>query len=217
VPVVLRPARPRLRPRRPARADQPRVDRGWPRLAVALRGAAAGGRTGKPGARSGLHPAPPRAAPRTRSGRQRALAEARHREPHPLLQGSRRRRRGGQSRGARPDHALVLLDREPRERGRRTRSGRRDARCGLLPCRTRSGEADRDLRLRRDALCGRGQLRHGEPADGGTVVRARLGIRQRAASLLLRRGIQDDLVRDRRAARLAHPDRGRSSTRASTS
>ena len=106
-------------------------------------------------------------------------------------------------------HALLLVDREPRERGRgaRGRGGNRGG--GLLPGRPRAGEAGRDRGLRRDDLRGRRQLRRLQPPLGRAVVRARLGVRQRRAPRLLRRGVEDAGLRDRGAARLAAPGRGR--------
>ena len=81
----------------------------------------------------------------------RAVPEARHRQPDALLQGPRRRRRGREGPGARPDDARLLLDRQPRQRGRCPRGRRGHRRGGLLPRRPRAREADGDGRLRRDA------------------------------------------------------------------
>ena len=54
----------------------------------------------------------------------------------------------------------------------------------------------------------RGQLRRLQPAQRRAVVRARLGVLQRRPSLVLRRGLEDARVRDRRAARLEPARRG---------
>ena len=110
-----------------------------------------------------------------RARRRRALAQARHREPDALVQGPRRRGRDRQGAGARADDARLLVDRQPRERGRRARRRRGARGRRLLPRRPRAGEADRDRRLRRDALRGRGHLRRLQPADDRALVRARLG------------------------------------------
>ena len=67
--------------------------------------------TGGGAARSGDDAARPGAPPRRGARDRRALAQARHGQPDALVQGSRRRRRGPQGAGARPRHALVLVDR----------------------------------------------------------------------------------------------------------
>ena len=126
-------------------AADPRVDRGRPAVDLALRRPAPGHRADR---RRAWHPASPRSSPRPRLAEQlgdrRALPQARHGQPDPLLQGPGRRGRGPQGPGARLHHARVLVDGEPRQRGRRAR-GRGGARRGrVLPGRPRAGEAARD-------------------------------------------------------------------------
>ena len=206
---VLGPARARLRPRRAPPAADPRADRRRPALALALRRAPAGGDPGRAEARARPDPARQRAPARRGDRAARALPQARHGEPDPLLQGPRRRGRMRQGAGARTRHARLLLDREP---GRRRRSAgrRRGARgCGLLPRRPRAREAAADGRIRRDDLRGARQLRRLQPPDRRALVRAPVGVRQRRPPLLLRGGLEDGRVRDRRAARLGAARRGR--------
>ena len=207
LPLLLRAARSRLRPRAPAARAEPRVDRRRAALDLAVCTAAAGRGTSGPAAAPG--PDAPCRGPEARRGarRRRALAEARHRQPDPLVQGPRRRDRRRQGSRARPPDALLLVDWQPRERRRGTRGGRRDAGGGLLPGRPRAREADRDRRLRRDPLRRRRLLRRRQPAHGRALVRARVGVRERPAPLVLRGRLEDDRLRARRAARLARPDR----------
>ena len=80
---------------------------------------------------------------------------------------------------------------------------------GPLPGRPRAREALGDRGLRRDDLRGRRELRRLLSPERRALLRARLGVRQRRAALLLRRGLEDGRLRDRRAARLAAPDGGR--------
>ena len=128
---------------------------------------------GAPGPR--LHAARPRAAPRRGGRRRRALAQARHRQPHALLQGPRRRRRGGEGARARPGDHRLLVDRKPRQRGRRARRGRGDRGGCLLPGRPRAGEARRHRRLRCHHLCRPWNLRRLQPAHDRALLRAALG------------------------------------------
>ena len=188
---------------------QPRLDRGRPasiwRYADLLPGRGAARRA--PRARHDA--ARPGTAPRRGARDRRALAQARHREPDALLQGSRRRRGGPQGAGARLRHALVLLDREPRRRGRGA-GGRRRPRGGRLrPERPRAREARCGRGLRPEDLRRRRHLRPLLAPLGRAVVRAAVGVRQRQPALVLRRGLEDARLRDRRAARLGDAGRGR--------
>ena len=198
--------RPGLRPR-PRR--HPRGNRGRAAVDLALRRPAAGRASARAAPRARPDPACPGRPARRRGRSGRALAEARHGEPDALVQGPRRRRRDGQGAGARPDHDRLLVHRQPRERGRRA-GGRRGPRGRrLLPGRPRAREADRDRRLRRDALQGRRHVRRLQPHHDRALLGGRLGVRQRRPAQLLRRGLEDDRVRDRRAARLADARRRR--------
>ena len=139
----------------------------------------------------------------------RALAQARHREPDPLVQGPRRRRGRAQGAGARLRHALVLLDGEPRRRRRGAR-GRRGPRGGRVRAqRPRAREARRGRRLRPPHLRRGRHVRPLLAPLGRAVLRAALGLRQRQPPVVLRRGVEDARVRDRGAARLGDPGRGR--------
>ena len=84
---------------------------------------------------------------------------------------------------------------------------RRGARPGDLrvhPVRSRGAEDPRDRRLRDEPREDPGQLRRRQPPLHRAVGRARLGVREREHAPVLRRGLQDPRVRDRRAARVAH-------------
>jgi hypothetical protein len=144
----------------------------------------------------------PRAASRGGGRRRRALAEARHRQSHALLQGPRRCRRGREGEGAGPREDCLLLDRKPRQRGRRAGRSRGDPGGRLLSGRPRAREARRHRRLRCHHLCRQWNLRRLQPAHDRAFFRAPLGVRQREPALVLRRGIEDRRVRDRGAARL---------------
>ena len=79
----------------------------------------------------------------------------------------------------------------------------------FVPVEPRGAEAARDRRLRHDPGRRRGQLRRRQPALHRARRRARLGVRQRQPPPLLRRGLEDARLRDRRAARLAPAGPGR--------
>src|SRR5205807_1424807 len=79
----------------------------------------------------------------------------------------------------------------------------------LRPRRARGGEGNRHERLRRPSGARAGDVRRREPAvrpGGGSL---RLGDRERQSAQLLRRGLEDRRLRDRRAAGLAAADGGR--------
>ena len=107
------------------------------------------------------------------------------------------------------DDALVLVDREPRRRGRGARRSR-GARGGRLrPGRPRAGEARGGRRRTARRSTRSTALRPLLAALGRALVRAAVGLRQRQPPLVLRRGLEDARVRDRRAARLADARRRR--------
>src|SRR5205823_2888894 len=97
----------------------------------------------------------------------------------------------------------TIAGRPPRQRCRRARGPRRPQGVDLRPRRTRSGEADRHERLRRPPGARAGDVRRRQSIvrPGGGPVR--LGDRERQSAQLLRRGLEDRRLRDRRAARLA--------------
>ena len=72
----------------------------------------------------------------------------------------------------------------------------------LHPVRPRGAEDPRDRRLRHEPRQGPRQLRRRQPPLHRAVGRARLGLRQRQHAPVLRRGLEDARLRDRRAARL---------------
>ena len=105
--------------------------------------------------------------------------------------------------GARLRDARLRLDRQPRQRRRGPRRGRRAALLRADPGRPRGAEDPRHRRLRRPTW---------SPSRATTTTVNRLctelagerplGVRQRQHAPVLRRGLQDARVRDRRAARL---------------
>ena len=199
-----------------ARTRHARADRGGAALALALRRPAArrAARGRRPAAR--VHAARPGAAARAaRSGVGEVLPQARPREPDALVQGPRRRRRRGE--GARSSGST--RSRRPRPATSRTRSPRARPRSGmrggdLLPGRARAGEARRRRRsTARRSTRVRGSYDDCSPPRQRARRRGRLGHRQRQPALLLRRGLEDARVRDRRAARLGDARRGRDADR----
>ena len=92
---------------------------------------------------------------------------------------------------------------QPRQRRRRARRGRRAARLRADPARPRGAEDPRHRRLRGADRGRQGQLRRRQPAlHRGLGRAAGLGVREHQHAPVLRRGLQDAGVRDRRAARL---------------
>ena len=156
-------------------------------------------------ARAGSHAARRRPAARERARRRRAVPEARHRQSDPLVQGPRRRGRLREGARARRDDARVLLDRQPRERGRRARSGRGDRGRGPLPGRPRAREASATAVYGATIYAVDGSYDDCCAPERRALLRARLGVRQRRAPFLLRGGLEDGRLRDRRAARLEAP------------
>ena len=127
-------------------------------------------------------------------------------QPDALLQGPRRLGRRHARPRARLRHARLRLDRQPRELRRRPR---RRARDGLLrpdPGRPRGAEAARDRDLRHEPRQGPRQLRRRQPPLHRALGRPReLGVREHQHAPVLRRGLEDRRLRDRRAARLGDP------------
>ena len=104
---------------------------------------------------------------------------------------------------ARPRGARVRVDRQPRRRRRRPGRGARARGLHLHPGRSRAREDHRGLGARRAHLRRRGQLRRREPPVRRARLRAAVGVRQLQRAPVLRAGLEDARVRDRRAARLA--------------
>ena len=141
-----------------------------------------------------------------------AVGQGRPRQPDPLVQGPGRRGRAGRLARDGLQGAGLPVDRQPGQRGGRGGGpGRASARAVLVPVQPRAAEDPHHGGLRRHVRHRRRQLRRREPAGLRARRRARgLGVRQRQRPALLRRGLQDPRLRDRRAARLAaaRPDRG---------
>ena len=104
----------------------------------------------------------------------------------------------------------LRLDRQPGQRRGRARRGRRARLVRVHPGRPRGAEDPRHGRLRHQARDRARQLRRRQPALHRAVGRPRLGVRERERAALLRRGLEDARLRDRRGARLrAARPRGR--------
>ena len=205
--VLLRSPRGRLRRRGDPRAGESRAHRGGPSVDLALRRPPAARRARRRAADRaprGLHPAGARAQPGPRVGRARALRqERRGLPPDVLVQGPRGRGRGRQGARVRLRHGGVRLDRQPRELGGGPRGGGAPGVLRLHPRRPRVGQGDRDARLRPDPGGGAGDLRRRQPPLRRDRRQVPLGLRQHQPPPLLRGGLEDDGLRDRRAARLA--------------
>ena len=100
------------------------------------------------------------------------------------------------------DDRRLRLDRQPRQRGRRPRRRRRARLLRLRPRQPRGAEAARDRRLRDQPGRRARQLRRRQPALHPARRDPPVGLRQRQPAPLLRRGLEDARLRDRRAARL---------------
>ena len=200
-----------LRPRPPRRrgaGSRPGPDSIW-RYADFLpfeTRAAHGARGGSDAARPGR---PARRAARTRRG----LGQERHREPDALLQGPRRHRRDREGAGARLPDRRLRLDRQPRQLRRGPRRGRRPRLLRVHPVRPRGAEDPRDGHLRHEARGRARQLRRRQPPLHRALRRARVGVREREHEAVLRRGLEDPRLRDRRAARLGAARPGRRADR----
>ena len=153
-----------------------------------------------------VHAADPRRPPRRAARPARGVGQERRREPDPLVQGPRRlgrRQRARASSASRPSPA-------PRRATWPTRWRPTAPRWGWSPT-CSSPPTSRSRRCSRRAstatkLVGRGrQLRRRQPPLHRAVRRARLGVREHQPAPLLRRGLEDAGVRDRRAARLGAP------------
>ena len=149
-------------------------------------------------------------------GTARGVGQERRGQPHSFLQGPRRLgRRGARPRAGLPDDRL-RLHRQPRQLRGRARGGAGDGVLRVHPRRPGGAEGARHRRLRDQPGGRQGQLRRRQPPLHRAVRRARLGVRQHQPAPLLRRGLKDAGVRDRRAARLraARPLRACRSPRA---
>ena len=150
-----------------------------------------------------LHAADPRRPARRAPGPARGVGQERRRQPDALLQGPRRLGRHRARPRARLRHARLRLDRQPRQLRRRPR---RRAGHGLLrlhPGRPRGAE---DPRHRRSTARTSSRSTATTTTSTGSAPSSRgereLGLRQHQHAPVLRRGLQDPRLRDRRAARL---------------
>ena len=206
---LLRAARGRLRLRRRRRDADPRVDRRPRPRDLALRRAPPGRRTAGawPGGRldAAARRRPAGAAPRARS----AVDQGRHAQPVAVVQGSSGRRCRGAGGRLRCRGAGLRVDRQPGRRDGRGRGRDRAAGLRLHPGRPRAGQGRPCAGLRRDGRPGRGDLRRRQPAVPRGRRRDGLGLRQHQPPPVLRRGLEDARLRDRRIARLAVARRDR--------
>ena len=202
--ALLRPARGRLRARRRRRADELQApDPGGPAHALALRGLpAAGGRrrarrcptgwtplvrpTGSPSAsgsaRCGSRTTPPTRRTRSRTASSRSRSPARRssastRSPAPRPATSPTRSRPTPPPPGCTSYVFIPADLEEQK----------ILATGVYGTQPRRGPR---------------QLRRRQPPLHRALGRARLGVRERQHAPVLRRGLQDARVRDRRAARL---------------
>ena len=97
----------------------------------------------------------------------------------------------------------LRLDRQPGQQRRRQRRRRRAGELHLHPHRPGAGQDPRHQRLRRQGHRRQRHLRPGQPPLHADRVQVRLGLRQHQPAAVLRRGLEDDRLRDRRGARLA--------------
>ena len=149
-----------------------------------------------------LHAADPRRPARRAPRPARGVGQERRGQPDALVQGPRRvGRRHARSRARLRDDRL-RLDRQPRQLGGRARRGAGAGLLRLHPGRPGGAEGPRDRRLRHQGRRRGGQLRRRQPPLHGAVRRARVGVREHQPAPVLRRGLQDAGIRDRRAARL---------------
>ena len=136
-------------------------------------------------------------------GPRRGLGQERHAQPDELVQGPRRLGRVEQGARVRLQGRGVRVDRQPRQLGRRARRARRPAQLRVHPVEPRAGQDRHDVGLRRQRRGDRRQLRRRQPPLRGARRHLRVGVREREHAPVLRRGLEDARVRDRRAARLA--------------
>ena len=152
-----------------------------------------------------LHPAGAGRPARRASRPERGVGQERRRQPDPLLQGPGRLGGRDEGAGARPRDDRLRLHRQPRELRGRPRRRPGDELLRVHPLRPRGAEGARHRRLRDQRGRRRGQLRRRQPPLHRAVRREGLGVREHQPAPLLRRGLQDARLRDRRAARLGAP------------
>ena len=144
-------------------------------------------------------------------GHARAVGQGRLRQPDALVQGPGGRGGAGRRPRARLQRAGLPVHRQPGQRGRRRRGpGRGCARCVLVPPTWSSRRSSRPRSTAARSSPSRA------PTTTSTGSASELAgehedwaLRQRQRAALLRRGLQDARLRDRRAARLAAARAGR--------
>ena len=118
---------------------------------------------------------------------------------------ARRRRPPARSPRPRRRSARIVASRMPAARS----ASRLWKRIGRFATGNRCREPDTTGQGRRRSCCRQGSghrhLRPGQPPLLADRVQVRLGLRQRQPAAVLRRGLEDDGLRDRRGPRLAHP------------
>ena len=124
------------------------------------------------------------------------------REPDELVQGPRHVGRAVEGARVRLQDRGLRVDRQPRQLGRRARGARRAAQLRVHPREPRAGQDRHDRGLRRQRRRDRRQLRRRQPALRRARRHVPVGVRERERAHVLRRGLEDARVRDRRAARL---------------
>ena len=160
-----------------------------------------------PGLAPGLHPAGPRRQPGPRARAALAVGQGRHaatRRTRSRTAWSPSRSSAARTLGL--DTLACASTGNLAERGRRGRRPRRAAVGRRDPVGPRGRQGHHDRRLRRDAGRRRGHLRRRQPAvlrDRRRGVGGQLGVRQHQPPGVLRRGLQDRRLRDRRGPRLA--------------
>ena len=187
-----------------------RATRSRARVDLALRRPAPRRGPGGGTPRAGLDAARPGAAAGRGARGRRALAQARHGEPDPLVQGPRRRGGRAQGAGARASTTLSCSSTGNLAGAVAARAAAEGLEAAVfVPADLEPEKLARGRGVRADDLRRRRTLRPLLAALGRAVVRAAVGLRQRQPPLVLRRGLEDDRLRDRRAARLARARRRR--------
>ena len=109
----------------------------------------------------------------------------------------------GQGARVRPEDRGLRVHRQPGQRGRGRLGPARHPELRLHPGQPRGGQDRHHRGLRRQRGRGRRHLRRRQPPVRRARQRAAVGVLQRERATVLRRGLEDARLRDRRAARLA--------------
>ena len=188
------------------RRDSPdaRADRTPAEEPVALSRAAADCRRAAYRLQLRVHAARPLHSAGRTARRRRALHQGRFGQPSDaVVQGSRRVGRRDARGRARVQGAGLRVHRQPGEQRRGARRPPRHRMLRVHSRQSRGREAARLGHLQPDDSRHQRQLRRCEPTVHAGGRSLRLGIREHQPALVLRRGREDDGLRDRRAARMA--------------